>query len=63
MVLEYEITLTKRNRDDVKGNVKTTVSQIEKADSSKIKCLIIFSFAFWLFESIKKFIKNIKIKI
>ena len=27
MLIEYEINLTKRNKDDIKGNVKTTITK------------------------------------
>ena len=40
MVIEYEINLTKRTRDDIKGNVKMTISKNEEADFSKNKCLL-----------------------
>ena len=40
MVIEYEITLTKRNRDEFKGNVKMTISKNEETDISKIRCLL-----------------------
>ena len=40
MVIEYEINLTKRTRDDIKGNVKMTISKSEEADFSKNKCLL-----------------------
>ena len=40
MVIEYEINLTKRTRDDIKGNVKMTISKSEEADFPKNKCLL-----------------------
>ena len=39
MVIEYEINL-KRNRDDIKGNVKMTISKSEEAGFPKNKCLL-----------------------
>ena len=40
MVIEYEINLTKRTRDDFKGNVKMTISKSEEADFPENKCLL-----------------------
>ena len=40
MVIEYEINLTKRNRDDIKGIVKMTISKGEEANFPKSKCLL-----------------------
>ena len=43
MVIEYGINLTKHNRDDIKGNVKITISKSEEADFPNIwKHYIVF---------------------